>query len=115
MRRPANAPPHHSLITPPTRHRATPSPHDRSMVVTLSVICYAGFTIPWLFFLVYMAAMGDITTSTGSFNAGAMTIDYAYKEFSYDKQQQDLAWFYLFGYFWTSEFIVALGQVTSKF
>jgi len=80
-------------------------------IPVFQVICYAGFTIPWLFFLVYMAAMGNITTSTGSFNAGAMTIDYAYKEFSYDKQQQDLAWFYLFGYFWTSEFIVALGQM----
>jgi choline transporter-like protein 2/4/5 len=80
-------------------------------IPVFQVTFYALFTIPWLFFLVYMAAMGNITTATSSFQAGIMTIDYAYKEFNYDKQQQDLAWFYLFGYFWTSEFIIALGQI----
>jgi choline transporter-like protein 2/4/5 len=80
-------------------------------VPVFQVVCYAGFTIPWLFFLVYMAAMGDITTQMKSFQAGAMEVQYAYKSFSYNEDQQNLFWFYLFGYFWTSEFIVALGQI----
>ena len=48
---------------------------------------------------------------TGLLNHPTTPLSSPSVEFSYDKQQQDLAWFYLFGYFWTSEFIVALGQV----
>jgi len=78
------------------------------------VIFYTIATVPWVFGLVYMAAMGDVSTATGGFYAGTVKVEYAYKQFSYNEQQQKYAWFYLFGYFWTSEFIVALGQMITS-
>jgi len=62
------------------------------------------FMIPWVVYLLYLASMGEYTIiETGTFQT---------KVYHYSKDQQYRFWFLVFCYYWTTEFIVALGQIT---
>lgn len=81
------------------------------LVPALQVLAYVAFTIPWTLMSVYLAASGDITTHSATKTVGVISFTYAYKEVTYDEDLQNTGWFFLFGYFWTTQFIVACGQM----
>lgn len=61
------------------------------------------FLIPWTIYVVYLASSGDIETTT--------TNGITYKTFSYDKNTKYAFLYMLFCWFWTSQFIIAFGQI----
>ncbi|CAN0256233.1 unnamed protein product, partial [Ectocarpus sp. 8 AP-2014] len=66
------------------------------------------FLLPWVTFVLYLASSGEITTEAWETGAGTtITV----KEFKYTDNIRYTALYFLFAYFWTSEFIVAMGQV----
>jgi len=75
-------------------------------VPIMQVVGLVAFTLPWLFFVIYMASLGDVETKKSK----AAGFEVNYKEINYSTQQSRAAWFMLFGYFWTAEFIEAFGQ-----
>jgi hypothetical protein len=67
------------------------------------------FLIPWFIYVIYLASSGDTinvdaTTSTGE--------AYAYRKFVYTENTKYAFIYMLFCWFWTSEFILAIGQLT---
>lgn len=62
------------------------------------------FLVPWFIYCLYLGSSGEVKTRDGG-TAGS------YKEFEYDSNTYYAGWYMLFAYFWTSEFIVALGQI----
>jgi hypothetical protein len=82
------------------------------LVPVMQVTAYIMFTIPWLIYCIMMAASGDIRVETIPLTDDDGNTDQInYKTFYYTPEQKREAWFMLFGYFWTSEFIVAAGQI----
>ncbi|CAE7456067.1 slc44a1, partial [Symbiodinium microadriaticum] len=68
------------------------------------------FLVPWTIYAIYLASSGDIEVHETSDTPGDET---QYKTMEYD-QNTRLAFLYLlFCWFWTSEFILAVGQITS--
>ncbi|CAM9678464.1 unnamed protein product [Chrysoparadoxa australica] len=61
------------------------------------------FLVPWLFYAVYTASMGEITADAND--------AFSFKSIEYSDEVVGRAWYFLFCWFWTSEFIEALGQI----
>ena len=62
------------------------------------------FLVPWFIYGIYLASSGELKTRDGG-AAGT------YKEFKYDNNTVYAGWYMIFTFFWTSEFIIALGQI----
>jgi choline transporter-like protein 2/4/5 len=62
------------------------------------------FVLPWFIYCLYLASAGEMKVRDGG-AAGD------YREFVYTKNQYYAGWYMLFIYYWTSEFIVAIGQL----
>eukprot|EP00596_Hydrurales_sp_CCMP1899_P007026 CAMPEP_0119035114 /NCGR_PEP_ID=MMETSP1177-20130426/2080_1 /TAXON_ID=2985 /ORGANISM="Ochromonas sp, Strain CCMP1899" /LENGTH=377 /DNA_ID=CAMNT_0006993035 /DNA_START=379 /DNA_END=1509 /DNA_ORIENTATION=+ len=75
----------------------------------LQVLAMVVFLIPWFIYVIYLASSGDTinvdaTTSTGE--------AYTYRKFVYTENTKYAFIYMLFCWFWTSEFILAIGQLT---
>ena len=64
------------------------------------------FTV-WIIYAAYLASAGELKTSYVEYNGAQIS----YKEFEYSRDQRWAALYLVFGWFWTSEFIFALGQL----
>lgn len=62
------------------------------------------FLVPWFIFCLFLGSSGELKTRDGG-EAGT------YKEMNYDNNTYYAGWYMIFAYFWTSEFIVAVGQI----
>ena len=62
------------------------------------------FLVPWFLYCLYLASSGEIKVRDGG-AAGS------YREFVYDDNTYYAGWYMIFIYYWTSEFIVAIGQL----
>jgi len=80
-------------------------------VPLMQVIAFILFVIPWLIYCVMMAASGEIVVATAGITDDDGAIQVNYKSFEYTEYQKKQAWFMLFSYFWTAEFIIAAGQM----
>lgn len=67
------------------------------------------FMIPWTIFALFLASSGDIVKST--YTTGTTTI--TYRSFEYTNNMYYAALYFLFVFFWTSQFIVAMGQLVN--
>ncbi|CAM9740877.1 unnamed protein product [Ascophyllum nodosum] len=65
------------------------------------------FLVPWFIYVLYLASSGKITSDTIETSGGTFTV----RTFTFSDSIRYAAWYLLFSYFWTSEFIVALGQI----
>ena len=79
------------------------------LMPVIQTIALCVFLVPWFIYVIYLASSGttvnvSATTSTG--------ISYSYKQFVYTDNTKYAFIFMLFVWFWTSEFIVAIGQLT---
>ena len=69
------------------------------------------FLVPWVVYCVYLASSGDMTVVDMKYSypaAGTTTV----RSFTYNDNTRYAFLYMLFSYFWTSQFIVAFGQMT---
>ena len=64
------------------------------------------FLIPWTAYVIYLASSGEVEIHTSDVNP-----DVKYRTFNYDENTKYAFLYMLFTYYWTSEFIIALGQI----
>ena len=85
---------------------------DLWLLTAFPVLQCAGllcFMVPWLVYAIYLASSATVETQEVSFGDDGMTI--TTKSFAYSQDQKYAALYLLFCFFWSSEFIVALGQI----
>jgi Plasma-membrane choline transporter len=70
----------------------------------LQCLGVAAFLVPWCAYAMYLASSGDITAVKLSNGATV-------KQFTYTNDIRYAALYLIFVYFWTSEFVVAVGQI----
>jgi len=80
----------------------------------IQAICLCIFLLPWLVYCLYLASSGEMQVLTGSYlnPSDGSQIDYTYKDFTYTTNTKYAFLYMLFCWFWTSQFIVALGQLS---
>ena len=70
------------------------------------------FIIPWIIYVLFLASSGTVTTVQSSYETDdGATIGYSYREFTYTTNTKYAFLYMIFCYFWTSEFILAFGQL----
>ncbi|CAM9409984.1 unnamed protein product [Scytosiphon promiscuus] len=69
----------------------------------LQCIAIVAFLFPWTIYSVYTASMADITTREV---AGLIV-----RSFEYSDEVEKRGWYLLFIFFWTTQFVVAMGQI----
>ncbi|KAJ1423001.1 plasma-membrane choline transporter-domain-containing protein [Ochromonadaceae sp. CCMP2298] len=70
------------------------------------------FLVPWVIYVLFLASSGDISGETGEYtDSNGDTQEYTYKEFTYTQNSKYAFLYLLFCWFWTSEFILAFGQL----
>mmetsp|Transcript_1145 Transcript_1145/g.1484 ORF Transcript_1145/g.1484 Transcript_1145/m.1484 type:complete len:788 (-) Transcript_1145:543-2906(-) len=72
---------------------------------SLQLVGFILFMIPWTFYIVYTAGMGTISTYEDP------TTGYMVREMSWSTEVKNRGWFFFFCFFWTTQFIIALGQI----
>lgn len=80
----------------------------------IQIIGFLIFLVPFGFFLFYLASSGEVKTITISspYSVSGLDTSYQYQQFTYTMNTQYVFLYYLFMFFWTSEFILAVGQLT---
>lgn len=73
----------------------------------LQVLGVAVFFIPWVFYSLYLASSGDVKVVTETVNGAEVS----YREFEYTANMRYAGLYLLFIWFWTTQFIVACGQI----
>lgn len=92
--------------------RALASMPSLLAVPLLQTIGITIFLVPWVIYVVYLASSGDMQTQAGSYEYNGSTVDYNYRTFTYTDNARYAFLYMLFCWFWTSEFIVAFGQLS---
>ncbi|CAN0423665.1 unnamed protein product [Ascophyllum nodosum] len=69
----------------------------------LQCVAIAVFLVPWVIYAVYTASLAEITTTT----IAGMSV----RDFEYSDEVEKRGWYLLFVFFWTTQFIVAMGQI----
>lgn len=85
---------------------------DMPLILLLPVIQTAGmavFLVPWVIFQMYLASSGDFSTSTETY--GPNDTELTTTEFEYDANTNYAFLYMVFSFFWTSQFIIAMGQL----
>lgn len=67
------------------------------------------YLVPWCFYALYLMSSGEVNAV--SYDYGGVTMQY--KEFSYSDTQKQAGLYLLFSWFWTSQFVVAMGQLVN--
>ena len=75
----------------------------------IQVVGMVLFLVPWFIYVVYLASSGNMVTTTGT---NALGVSYSYRQYVYTPNTQYTFIFMLFAWFWTAEFIVAMGQIS---
>jgi hypothetical protein len=65
------------------------------------------FLVPWTAYVIFLASSGDVVTVESEVDPNVK-----YRTFDYDTNTKYAFFYLLFTYYWTSEFIIALGQLT---
>jgi hypothetical protein len=87
---------------------------DLRAIVLLPIVQAAGlvsFMIFWVIYLFFLASSGDIKVNTAEYVYNSVSYTYSYRTFTYKPAIRYAFLFMLFALFWTSEFIVAIGQL----
>ena len=66
------------------------------------------FLLPWVVYAIYLASSGDIVVISATDGSGNV---YNYRQFEYSTNTQYAFLYMLFSWFWTSQFIIAYGQM----
>ena len=69
------------------------------------------FMVPWIIYVVYLASSGEMVNHQSTYAYQGVTYTYTYRQYEYTENTKYAFLYMLFSYFWTSEFIVACGQL----
>lgn len=69
------------------------------------------FLAPWLTYLIFLAASGDMVTKERVVEYNGLSYTSTYEIYEYSSQTKYVFLYMLFTWFWTSEFILAFGQL----
>jgi len=85
------------------------------LMPVIQALALCVFLFPWIIYCLYLASSGELQVLSGTYptpgGGGAMT-EYTYKDFTYTTNTKYAFLYMLFCWFWTSQFIVALGQLS---
>lgn len=73
----------------------------------LQALGIAVFLIPFAIYSLYLASSGEVNVETYDYNGATVS----YKEFTYTDNQYYAGLYLLFVYFWTTQFVMAAGQI----
>jgi len=73
----------------------------------LQCIGLFAFVSVWIIYVIFLASLGSIQTDQIGVNGVSVNI----RAFEYDKETEYQGWYLLFCFFWTSQFIIALGEI----
>jgi len=101
-----------------------------TLIILFPVMQCAGFVIfmvVWMVYAVYLASLGDpqvtgLCTDVSYPTAASLIVSedacttaghtwMPYQTFEYNDEQTQMGWYLLFCYFWSSQFIIAVGQI----
>jgi hypothetical protein len=82
------------------------------MVPVTQAIGITMFLVPWVIYVLCLASSGSQIVHEGSYTYGGQEIKYQYKTYTYSDNTRWAFLYMLFMWFWTSEFIIAIGQLT---
>jgi hypothetical protein len=81
------------------------------LVPILQVVGFGIFLIPWITYLLYLASSGEITERVHYYTVEGVTDYYIYNTFNYTSGVKYSVIFLFFVLYWTSEFIIGMGQL----
>ena len=84
------------------------------LIVLVPVLQAAGlviFMVFWVIYCFFLASSGDVVIHTASYEYNSVEYAYSYRTFTYQPSIRYAFLFMLFAMFWTSEFLVAIGQL----
>ena len=90
------------------------------LVPVLQAIGFFLFMLPFIFYSANLASLAEITTKDVPVGVDIPGIDdgeaptIAFRVFEFDDFTENCAWYFLFCFFWTGNFIVAMGDVSSN-
>jgi len=82
---------------------------DMSAIILFPImqtIGFAAFMIVWIVYAVHLASTGEITETKLS-----TTVDLTVRTYQFDDFTTKCGWYLLFCFFWTSAFILAIGEI----
>ena len=79
------------------------------LLPVLQVVGMTLFLIPWFMYMIYLASSGTTVFTQGT---NALGQPYTYRKLVYTQNTQYTFIFMLFVWFWTAQFVVAVGQCT---
>ena len=68
------------------------------------------FAVVWLYYAINLASMGEYATTDVEMNEVKVT----FRSFNYDASLEQAGWFLLFCFFWTTQFVMAVGVDKTK-
>lgn len=71
----------------------------------------AVFLVPWTFYALFLGTSGEVVTVTQEVTYMGVTSTTEVRQYVYNENQSYAALYLLFIWFWTSEFIIAMGQL----
>lgn len=74
---------------------------------TLQCVALALFTLCWIFFAASVASIGTVITDSVELH----NVTISYRTIQYDREEKITGWYFIFCYFWTAQFITALGEI----
>lgn len=84
-----------------------------TFIPIIQVIGCVAFLVPWVYYMLYIVSSGNIVLMQGSYtNQLGITTKYQYRQMVYDDNTRYAALYLLFCWYWSSEFLVACGQLT---
>jgi len=69
------------------------------------------FVAPWTVYVLFLASSGEIVTQISTYEYMGETVSASYKQYEFSDTQQYAGLYLLFTWFWTSQFVVAMGQL----
>jgi hypothetical protein len=94
-----------------TAARAMDSMHGIVFLPAIQAAGLAAFLVLWVIYCFFLASSGDIEIHQASYTYQGVTTSYNYRTFSYKPSVRYAFIFFVFALFWTSEFILAIGQL----
>ncbi|RYH28559.1 CTL/SLC44 family protein [archaeon] len=83
-------------------------------LMTMPIIQAVGiaiFLVPWVIYVIFLASSGTVETHQASYEYNGQVVEYSFRTFEYTTNTKYAFLYMLFSWFWTSEFLVAFGQL----
>lgn len=83
------------------------------LVPVIQTIGLVAFLAVWFIYILYLASSGEMTTVSSTYEFNGVAVPYSYRVFTYTTNTKYAFLYMLFCWYWTSEFVVAFGQLVT--